>query len=78
MIEDFEKMKVTDGLSRSEIRIWADKAVKDQMTYAHEIILQIFQFYHKYFNSAGHQVDIVALPNYGSVDEWRYGLITLE
>lgn len=74
------KSVVDDERSWTEIRIWADEAVIEHMDFARDTTLTIFNFYREYFNSIhdAFKIDIAALPFYGQVDKWKYGLIILE
>lgn len=80
LIGDLKVKEKIDEMTNRPIRIWAEGAVLDQMDFASDAALQIFQFYMSYFVGAigVDVVDIAALPNYGYVDKGRYGLMTLE
>lgn len=80
LIGDLKVKEKIDEQSNRRIRIWARETVLDQMDFARDTALLIFKFYMSYFVGAIGvlRIDIAALPYYGNIDKWRYGLMTLE
>lgn len=77
---DLKSKQYVDKGTGTEIRVWSDEAVLEQMDLAGDTAEKIVNFYWKYFHSVHgvHEIDVVAVPFYGRVDKWSYGLITIE
>lgn len=80
MVGDLKPQQHTDDLSGTEIRIWSDEAVIEQLNFAGKTALKIAKFYRQYFRSVlrAPKIDVVALPFYGSANKWIFNLIILE